>query len=85
LAIAIGLCLFFSPITYIVSWIPLLGNVLGSVTAFVFGLISFTIALPITLLVISLAWVWYRPKIGIVLILIACGIGAGIYYYLSTN
>jgi len=45
--------------------------------------VSFTIAIPLTLIVVAFAWLWYHPKVGIFLFLIAGAISFGIYYFIS--
>jgi hypothetical protein len=69
-----GIYLLFSPIIALLTWIPLVGSLLGfavSVAAFIFALI---VGLVISCLVIAIAWVFYRPLIGVsLLVLVAIG------------
>ncbi|CAD8167720.1 unnamed protein product [Paramecium pentaurelia] len=81
----IGFCLIFSPISWLVSLIPLLGNFLASITGFVFFLVSFIISIPFSLLTIAFAWLFYHPKYGIALIALSGLIGAGIYFYIKSQ
>ncbi|MEI6494327.1 MAG: TMEM43 family protein, partial [Verrucomicrobiota bacterium] len=45
------------------------GDIVGAGT----GILAFAIALPLTLLTIAMAWLAYRPLIGIPLLLAAVG------------
>jgi hypothetical protein len=50
--------------------VPLIGDMIGMGI----GLVSFAIAAPLSLLTIAIAWIFYRPLLGIVLIAVAVGI-----------
>ena len=65
------LCIFgvlavLKPISAVSSYIPILGNIVG----FAVGLVSFLIGLSISLIVIAIAWIRFRPIIGISLLAI---------------
>jgi len=60
----IGFILMASPLSVAASVIPLLGDLVG-VGALLLGL---AIAVPLTLLVIALAWIVHRPLVGVGLI-----------------
>ena len=64
-----GLNLFLSPLSVIADVVPIAGTVVGAGA----GIIAFLVAAPITLITIGIAWIFYRPLIGIVLIVIAVG------------
>ena len=67
----------FSPIIALLKWIPLVGWLLGglvSVAAFIFALV---VGGTLACLMIAIAWVFFRPLIGIPLLLAT---GAGIYF-----
>jgi len=73
----LGLYLLFSPIIELLKWIPLVGWLLGglvSIAAFVF---AFIVGGTVSCLVIAVAWVFFRPLIGIPLLLAT---GTGIYF-----
>lgn len=77
-----GFFLLFSPIIAVLKWIPLVGWLLGgvvSIAAFVFALI---VGLVISMLVIAIAWVFYRPLIGITLLV---AVGVGVYFIFFFN
>ncbi len=66
-AMFIGLVLIAKPLSVIGSVIPFVGDVLGAG----FGMIAFVIALPLTLATISIAWIAFRPLIGIPVLILA--------------
>lgn len=68
-----GLILIANVISVIASVIPFLGSLVGAGVS----LIAFALALPLTLVTIALAWVAYRPLIGIPLLLVA---GVSIFF-----
>ena len=70
----IGLGMIFKPIAVVADVVPLVGDILRMG----FGLVSFAIALPLTLLTIALAWLFYRPVLSIILLVVAVGIIVGI-------
>ncbi|MFZ4682566.1 MAG: TMEM43 family protein [Terrimicrobiaceae bacterium] len=68
-----GLLLLAQPLVVVADVIPFLGNLLGAGV----GLFALVIALPLTLITVALAWLAYRPLIGIPLLLAAA---ASIYF-----
>ena len=72
--IAISICLFFSPITAILGYIPLVGGLLSGIVGFVIFVAALIIAIPIYFLMTSVAWLRFHPKIGAALLLIGVGI-----------
>jgi len=71
-----GLFLLFSPILALLRWIPLVGFLLGSVAGFAAFIFSLVVGLTLSSLTIGLAWVFFRPLIGIPLLCLTAG---GIY------
>ena len=65
----IGLCMVFAPIAVFGDVIPLVGSVLGAGFAFVAGILAFSLSF----LTIAIAWIYYRPLIGIPLLLLSVG------------
>ena len=63
----IGFSLLFAPLSVLADIVPLFGSLVGAAT----GLIAFLLALAVALTVIALAWLVFRPLLGIVLLLIA--------------
>lgn len=66
LLIVIGIATILGPISTISSYIPILGNVVGAAV----GFISLILGIAISLVIIALAWLRYRPMIGIALLAI---------------
>jgi hypothetical protein len=69
----IGIGMVLKPISTLGAVVPFIGNLLGFGLNLVSGLISFIL----TFLVIAIAWIFYRPLLGIFLLVVA---GAGIYF-----
>ena len=75
-----GHYLLFHPIIKLISWIPFVGwllSTLAAVAAFLFALI---VGLTLALLTIAIAWLFYRPYIGVPLLLL---VATTIYIILS--
>ena len=69
-AMFIGLSMLVAPLEVICDVLPFLGNIVGAVSKGV----CFVIALVISLLDIALAWLFYRPVIGIILLAAVVGV-----------
>jgi len=63
----IGFGLLFAPLSVLADIVPLFGSLVGAAT----GLIAFLLALAIALTVIAIAWVVFRPLLGITLLVLA--------------
>lgn len=63
----IGLVLMTDPLEVLADRVPMLGNVVGSLTM----MLSFLLALVLSLITIAVAWLFYRPLLGIGLLLAA--------------
>jgi hypothetical protein len=60
----IGICLFFSPITTILGFIPLVGGILKGTVGFIILIAALLVCIPFWIIGFSLAWLWYHPKVG---------------------
>lgn len=67
IAIIVGIMLLLGPISTLASFVPILGGIVGATIAFV----SILLGTIISLIVISAAWIIYRPLLGIGLLLIS--------------
>uniref|UniRef100_A0A7S3XAY4 Uncharacterized protein n=1 Tax=Strombidinopsis acuminata TaxID=141414 RepID=A0A7S3XAY4_9SPIT len=76
LGVWLGFYLLFSPIMALLAWIPLIGGLLKAIVSFAAIIATFVVAVTTSLLVISIAWVFYRPLIGVPLLMAT---GAGIF------
>lgn len=68
----IGLLLIFKPLSVVASVLPFLGDLMSTGA----GLVALIISLPLTITTIAIAWIAYRPLIGIPLLVVA---GASIF------
>ena len=59
------------PIRVVADVVPIFGTLVGMGL----GLVAFSVAAPLSLLTIAVAWIAHRPLLGITLVLVACGIG----------
>ena len=66
--IVFGFYLFFSPIVSLISWIPLIGVLLGYILGFAVFIIALVLGSLIFFLVFALAWIRYRPLFGALLL-----------------
>lgn len=65
-----GLSCVLRPLSVLMDVIPFLGDLIGAGIS----LISFLIALPCTLVTIAVAWIYYRPLLGIGLLVVAAAL-----------
>lgn len=63
----IGFSLVFKPLSVLADVLPIAGSIVGVGT----NLVALLLAIPISLAVISSAWIYYRPLIGIPLLAVA--------------
>ena len=64
-----GIKMVFEPLGVLADVLPFLGSLMRMGT----GLLAFLIALPCSLVTIAIAWIFYRPLLGIFLLLVAVG------------
>jgi hypothetical protein len=65
----IGLSMLFKPLSVVADVLPIMGRIVGAGT----GLIAFLVSLAFSAGTIAVAWLFYRPVLGITLLLIAAG------------
>jgi len=70
LLMLIGLTLILKPLSVIADVLPILGTIVGAGT----GIIAFLLAAVLSLITIAIAWIVYRPLLGVVLIVAAGGL-----------
>ncbi len=66
----IGLSLIFKLLSVLADVLPILGDIVGAGT----GIISFLSAAVLSLITIAVAWIVYRPLLGVALIVVAAGL-----------
>jgi tetratricopeptide (TPR) repeat protein len=74
----IGVAMILKPLSVVADVIPFLGNIVGAGT----GILSLLITAPFALLTIAVAWLRYRPLIGIAFLILTMVI-AGVIFVLS--
>lgn len=72
----IGLMAVFKPISVFADVVPLFGTMLGAGL----GIFSFLLAFALSILTIAVAWIFYRPLLGIGLLVLALG---GLFWLVS--
>ena len=70
----IGFKLILDPIVVIADVVPFIGNLLGAGAA----LVSFIVTAVVAPLVIAVAWLWYRPLVSIIVIIVGAGLALGL-------
>lgn len=65
-----GLWMMLGPLSVLADVVPILGNIVGFGT----GLIAGLVAICLSLTTIGIAWIFYRPMIGIPLVVVGIGI-----------
>lgn len=70
LCMMVGLNLFLKPLSVIADVLPIAGTIVGAGT----GFIAFLVAALASLITIALAWIVYRPLLGIILLGVAVGL-----------
>jgi Transmembrane protein 43 len=76
LVLGIGFALFMSPMAVLADVIPFLGSLVRMGT----GLIAFFLAIVVGTITIAIAWFYYRPLLGIGILVIGALVAAGILY-----
>lgn len=83
-----SICAFFSPITTLLGYVPLLGGFLSNVVGLAIFLAALIVCIPLFLLAVAICWVIVHPKVGLVLLavaLLATGIVLAIIFTNKSN
>ena len=72
-----GLWMLFSPIIALLKFIPLVGWLLGAIVSFAAFLFALVVGLTLASLTIAIAWLVFRPLIGITFLAL---VGVGMYF-----
>lgn len=73
----VGLVLLFAAVTAVLAPLGVLADVIplaGRIVRFGTALVALAVAIPAGLITIALAWLFYRPLIGIALLVVAVGV-----------
>jgi len=73
-AMFIGFAMFFGPLSTFMAVVPLLGSIARGAA----GLAALVISIPLTLVVIAIAWIVFRPLLGIGLLVAAAALLYGL-------
>mmetsp|Transcript_20677 Transcript_20677/g.27904 ORF Transcript_20677/g.27904 Transcript_20677/m.27904 type:complete len:143 (-) Transcript_20677:187-615(-) len=73
----LGFYFLFAPVIALLSWIPLVGWLLGGIVALAAAIFAFVVGGVIAMLTIAVAWVFFRPLFGLLLL---AGVGVGVYF-----
>ena len=77
----VGFYSLFAPIIALLKWIPLVGWLLGGIVAIAAAIFAIIVGGTLSTLVIAIAWVFFRPLIGIPLLLIVATSVYLIFFY----
>lgn len=69
IAMFIGFCMIFKPLSVLADLIPFVGSIVG----FGAGIIAFVLTLITSVIVVAIAWIFYRPVLAVALLVIVFG------------
>jgi len=75
LCMLIGFSMIFKPLSTVADVVPFIGSVVGMGT----GVVAFALSAPLALITIAVAWIVYRPLLGIALLVAGIGVFVGIF------
>ncbi len=71
-----GTALLFSPLIYVINWIPFVGWLIATGVSLIVWIFALVFSVTFSCLTIGLAWLYYRPLYGIILLsVVALGLG----------
>jgi uncharacterized membrane protein HdeD (DUF308 family) len=71
LLMVFSICAFFSPITTLIGYVPFLGGFLSSFVGLAIFLAALIVCLPLFLLAVAISWLFFHPKVGLILLGVA--------------
>ena len=80
----VGLYFLFSPVIALLSWIPLVGSLLSAIFALAAFIFAFVVGVTISTLVLGLAWLWFRPLYGAILLTLT-GVGIALIFLIPNG
>jgi len=75
LCMFIGFGMIFKPLSVVADVVPFIGSVVGMGT----GIVAFALSAPLSLVTIAVAWIVYRPILGVILLVVGIGVFVGIF------
>lgn len=76
----LGHYMLFTPLIRLLAWIPLLGWLLSNIIAFAAALFAVCWASMLHFTVMGIAWIFYRPLFGFLMLVAAAAIVAVVNY-----
>ena len=67
-SMVLGICMFFWPVTSLLGYIPLVGGFISGVAGLAIFIGAVLLCIPLFLIALSLAWLRYNPKVGVMLL-----------------
>lgn len=67
----LSICAFFSPITTLLGYVPLLGGILSNVVGLAIFIAAVIVCIPLFLLAVAFCWLIFHPKVGLILLGVA--------------
>ena len=84
LLMVFGICFFFSPITTLLGYVPLVGGFLKSAVGIAIFVAALLICIPLWLLAFAVSWLIFHPKVGIIFMVVALA-ATGLILYLTLS
>ena len=78
-----SICGFFTPITSIIGYVPLVGGFLSGALGLAIFIAALIVCIPLFLLAVGVSWLVFHPKVGLAILavaLIATGIVLAIIF-----
>lgn len=84
IGLMIAVALFFKPLEVIAGSLPLVGWIAEDLVEVGTGLVAFLVGSAVAALVIAFGWLFYRPLLGIGLLVLGGGLIGGLVYLLAS-
>jgi hypothetical protein len=80
-----SICAFFIPLTTIIGFVPFLGSFLSNTIGLAVFLAAVIVCIPLFLLTLSISWLFFHPKVGLILLGIGLVITGIVLAVIFTN
>jgi len=67
--------MIFKPLSVVADVVPFIGSIVGMGT----GIVAFALSAPLSLVTIAVAWIFYRPILGVALLVVGIGVFVSIF------
>jgi hypothetical protein len=85
LLMTFSICAFLSPITATIGYIPLIGGILSNAASIAIFIAALILCLPLFLLTVSICWLFFHPKVGLILLGIGLLVAGAVLAITLTN